>query len=617
MSPTNAESLIASKQLGQAAAGLALHSPWQRPARQTLSGTEPPWLGSKPGLPQCDAELTDACQQLAKAAADHAQCRASLQQALTEISTQHFASWGDAANAVATAGHTNASQHEETSFPTACCAALLQAAEASQAEDMRAYQAEHADGRIDGNPEEMADACQQLAEAMSAHASQQEQLQRLLQQQLASTPSQAPSPVSTAQHVPSQPGRHDKAATTAFDKAVARSKPGVRMIQHCSAADTSAWPPGPQQPFKGHLMQATVPSGRSAKGLMSRVGQSKTATYRSAQQRQSSNGTLVQAKLTAGHQKAGIAGVVCAGSSSLLHSAPVPEQKELKPQKQGSTTSHAVPDDTAEAVAHATKDLASNAPAPMTHEDAGFGVSVVAAGDEAEPSFGAVHAMLAALQLPSVEAASLWDDTLPHTCDLLKECPALCASQEPLEDRSSASAALTVGAAFQILNLDMEYSQQRAPPSSAACRPVSHLAKLQAIKVVLQARRKQGLRELQQCHQRLKDVQHQLASQQVLLAPHGSGCGGPAPAGVPQTMWIGGTASQKDSKHRQLQEAVPDSHVRHPHAGGDAWAGSEYKVRLLAALLTKLHAKLGLLAMRHNSAMAPHTRQLLEQVEAR
>lgn len=53
---------------------------------------------------------------------------------------------------------------------------------------------------------------------------------------------------------------------------------------------------------------------------------------------------------------------------------------------------------------------------------------------------------------------------------------------------------------------------------------------------------------------------------QVLLAPHGSGCGGPAPAGVPQTMWIGGTASQKDSKHRQLQEAVPDSHVRHPHA---------------------------------------------------
>lgn len=51
--------------------------------------------------------------------------------------------------------------------------------------------------------------------------------------------------------------------------------------------------------------------------------------------------------------------------------------------------------------------------------------------------------------------------------------------------------------------------------------------------------------------------------------------------------------------------------------GGDAWAGSEYKVRLLASLLPKLRAKLGLLAMRYNSAMAQHARQLLEQVESR
>lgn len=37
------------------------------------------------------------------------------------------------------------------------------------------------------------------------------------------------------------------------------------------------------------------------------------------------------------------------------------------------------------------------------------------------------------------------------------------------------------------------------------------------MQVVLQARRNQGLRELQQCHQRLKDVQRQLAFQQVPL----------------------------------------------------------------------------------------------------
>lgn len=37
------------------------------------------------------------------------------------------------------------------------------------------------------------------------------------------------------------------------------------------------------------------------------------------------------------------------------------------------------------------------------------------------------------------------------------------------------------------------------------------------MQVVLQARRSQGVRELQQCHQRFKDVQRQLALQQVLL----------------------------------------------------------------------------------------------------
>ena len=44
------------------------------------------------------------------------------------------------------------------------------------------------------------------------------------------------------------------------------------------------------------------------------------------------------------------------------------------------------------------------------------------------------------------------------------------------------------------------------------------------MQVVLQARRKQGLREVQQCHQRLTDVQRQLASQQVPLLYASSTC---------------------------------------------------------------------------------------------
>lgn len=51
--------------------------------------------------------------------------------------------------------------------------------------------------------------------------------------------------------------------------------------------------------------------------------------------------------------------------------------------------------------------------------------------------------------------------------------------------------------------------------------------------------------------------------------------------------------------------------------GGDSWAGSEYKVRLLAGLAVKLQAKLGLLALKHNWLLAQHCHRLLQQTEDR
>ena len=51
--------------------------------------------------------------------------------------------------------------------------------------------------------------------------------------------------------------------------------------------------------------------------------------------------------------------------------------------------------------------------------------------------------------------------------------------------------------------------------------------------------------------------------------------------------------------------------------GGDTWAGSEYKMRLLAGLATKLQAKLVLLALHQNSLSARHCTRLLQQVEDR
>ena len=51
--------------------------------------------------------------------------------------------------------------------------------------------------------------------------------------------------------------------------------------------------------------------------------------------------------------------------------------------------------------------------------------------------------------------------------------------------------------------------------------------------------------------------------------------------------------------------------------GGDVWTGSEYKMRLLTGLATKLHAKLGLSALQHNRLNAQLCTRLLDQVEDR
>lgn len=53
---------------------------------------------------------------------------------------------------------------------------------------------------------------------------------------------------------------------------------------------------------------------------------------------------------------------------------------------------------------------------------------------------------------------------------------------------------------------------------------------------------------------------------QVLLGPERLGCRAPALVGLPGTLWIGGTTSQEDSKHRQLKAPAPDGRSKPPHA---------------------------------------------------
>lgn len=61
----------------------------------------------------------------------------------------------------------------------------------------------------------------------------------------------------------------------------------------------------------------------------------------------------------------------------------------------------------------------------------------------------------------------------------------------------------------------------------------------------------------------------------------------------------------------------PELHRSWCMQAGDAWTGSEYKMRLLSGLATKLHAKLGVLALQHNRLNAQHCTRLLDQVEDR
>ena len=53
---------------------------------------------------------------------------------------------------------------------------------------------------------------------------------------------------------------------------------------------------------------------------------------------------------------------------------------------------------------------------------------------------------------------------------------------------------------------------------------------------------------------------------QGLLGTEGLGFKPCALVGQPGTLWIGGTTSQKNSKHKQLKAAVPDGRFSPPHA---------------------------------------------------
>ena len=52
----------------------------------------------------------------------------------------------------------------------------------------------------------------------------------------------------------------------------------------------------------------------------------------------------------------------------------------------------------------------------------------------------------------------------------------------------------------------------------------------------------------------------------VAQAPCGPGSKHPVLSGAPGPMWLGGTVSQKDSKHKSVRKSIPDGQLEPPHA---------------------------------------------------
>ena len=358
-----------------------------------------------------------------EAAAGHAEQKAALKQTLVAVAEHRASPLNTAADTEADAAF---SQRQQAAHAQAC-PALLQAAEAGLQEDNDGNKVSLAGVSCGNSPADLTLACEQLTEAASAHASQREQLYHLLQQQqqLAMAPCTASVSAGRAKKtVPHnnrtagrQPG---KAAGPGPDKTSVVSKVLSKPKQRCSTSETAAWPPGPAQASR--VVSATPPVAQKAV-----------------------TGSVKQTEVS--QEESSMAQAQAARADAAVHTYDYDSHVAAKliPHPQLAPThgaEHAVPNTAAgrgiEAAAQTDTELI--AARPDSH-DAALAVIDESNGatrtehnlpgaqghavDKAEPSFGAVHAMLSALQLPAVDLTMTTESSpqtsLPHTCDLLLE----------------------------------------------------------------------------------------------------------------------------------------------------------------------------------------------------
>ncbi|DBA85972.1 TPA: hypothetical protein ACH3X1_005510 [Trebouxia sp. C0004] len=619
-----------------------------------------------------EAELTFACQQLAEAAAKHAKQKAMLEQALFAQTADPPSAQTGCPDAVLSAAdsyrpqptnysvicadsisanmpaHYPPAAAPQTAAPDATAAgATVSACNAPGAAALNAA-AVHQDQS--SPPDCLSASCRELAQAASAHAAQRAELENLMHHQLEASTSTAAPPQSVASSVAGsawpQPLRGP--GLQAAHKSKAHSNLNAKPKLPRSAVDTAAWPPGPQQAARVHHVQTVKCEPQSSMRLLAQKTTTisgKTVSPRLIQPAESMLVTLEAdtleteyAALPPAAPLTRLPGVVPDAAyleQRLLAAATTPAQ--MFNQEQARRSAFADRDMSAESLVDGLSQQPVSSAAPSTSGagiaqlclmDSQAPITKQTAASVLEPSFDTVHAMLSALHLPRL--GLLQSEDSRHEQALHIQSPLVWSgetaaaeggqlgqvSQSPAVPGRHGS--LTIGGAFQLFGLGPDGARFGDTGLAIAHGGASScLAKIRAIKVVLQARKGQGLRELQQCYDRMQDVQLQLAVQQVVVGPAGMGSRQPALTGVQGATWLGGTVSQKDSKHRGMQKPVADGAFKPRHKGGDAWTGSEYKMRLLSGLATKLRAKLGVLALQHNRLNAHHCTRLLDQVEDR
>ena len=415
-------------------------------AHQVPEGLAP--AASDQSCPYEGAELTLACQQLAEAAGSHAHQQADLQQVLrlqpnSVLSAQAqtsdtaplvpdsfmaeeadcSADFGQLLEAAIAIGNEDAPVRQAMPMQTGNSVACddKQEVTGASATEFNVLLEES----FDAGQDCLTIACEELAQVATAHAAQRSELLQLMQQQLAPC-SMSASQEQAATHALPKRGGHG-VQRAAGSKSINHIKSSVEATRRYSTADTAAWPPAPPQ-CTGYTL------GMGSRGKAAGSKSTTTASRGPAMPTAGATGTSAGAQVPDMYSllvdEASVQKWLPAAAEPVAIACTIPTLP-AKYDDTGITTSLVLPDKNSCATGTVQTDDCLVSFRPTGHT----GVK------EAEPSFGTVHAMLSAMQLPSLGLLHFDGPASPaahvlHSYDAVVETATLAAAEGCLDRKA-------------------------------------------------------------------------------------------------------------------------------------------------------------------------------------